>query len=144
MDLDAATRIEALKADWPNNIALQCFDAGYFKTLPPDGQARLLKCLNSGIDNPDSEMGCYACRPSDYDDFKPFFSKVVARYHKVPEDARQVNDWSLAGVEGLPEDGVLDIARLGLPPLSMRVRVGRNLKDLPLPGSMTKADRIRL
>ncbi len=144
MTLNPVAKIAALKADCPNNIAIQCFDPAYFATLPEPLKARLLKCLKSGIANPDSEMGCYACQPSDYDDLKPFFSKVLARYHKVPVDARHVNNWSLEGVEGLPSGGVLDIARLGLPALSMRVRVGRNLKDFPLPGSMTKADRIRL
>jgi creatine kinase len=39
---------------------------------------------------------------------------------------KHVNDWSLEGVEGLPEGGVLDLAALGQPALSMRVRVGRN------------------
>jgi protein-arginine kinase len=52
-----------------------------------------------------------------------------------------VNDWSLAGVEGLPAGGVLDLQALGLPELSMRVRVGRNLKAFPLPGAMSKKDR---
>lgn len=141
---DPVAKIEALKADWPNNIAVQCFDPAYFATLADNDKARLLKCLNSGIENPDSEMGCYACQPSDYDDFKPFFARVLARYHNVPEDACHVNDWSLEGVDGLPADGVLDIAKLRLPALSMRVRVGRNLKGFPLPAAMTKGDRIRL
>jgi creatine kinase len=44
----------------------------------------------------------------------------------------------LQGVQGLPESGVLDLGDLGLPELSMRVRVGRNLADFPLPGAMTK------
>ncbi len=144
MASDLIAKIEALKTAWPNNIAVQCFDPVYFGTLSDAHKSRLLKCLNSGIENPDSEMGCYACQPSDYDDFKPFFAKVLARYHKVPEGARHRNDWSLKNVDGLPEDGVLDFARLGLPALSMRVRSGRNLKDFPLPGSMTMEDRIRL
>ena len=84
-------------------------------------------------ENPDSGMGCYACQPEDYDRFKPFFSKALAKYHGVAEDAKHVNDWSLEGVEGLPEGGELDIAALGLDELSMRVRVGRNLKAFPLP-----------
>ena len=144
MTVDPVAKIEALKAERPDNIALQCFDPAYFATLPQDLKRRLLKCLNSGIENPDSELGCYACQPSDYDDLKPFFSKVLARYHKVPEDAQHENSWSLKGVDGLPKDGVLDISRLGLPALSMRVRTGRNLMDFPLPGSMTKEDRVRL
>ncbi len=141
---DTLVRIAALKADHPQNIALQSFDPAYFATLNADGQSRLMKCLNSGIENPDSEMGCYACQPGDYDKFRPFFAKVLARYHKVPEDARHTNDWTLEGVDGLPANGVLDIAELGLPALSMRVRVGRNLADFPLPGSMTRDDRTAL
>ena len=141
---ESVARIEALKDEWPDNIAVQCFDPSYFATLSDAHKARLLKCLNSGIENPDSEMGCYACQPSDYDDFKPFFSKALARHHKVAEDARHLSNWSLKDVEGLPEDGVLDIAKLGLPAMSLRVRTARNLKDFPLPGSMSKQDRMRL
>lgn len=141
---DQLDRIAKLKSENPQNIALQCFDPAYLATLDENGQARLMTCLNSGIENPDSEMGCYACQPSDYDDFRPFFAKALAAYHKVPDDARHANDWSLAGVEGLPEGGVLDLAALGLPELSMRVRVGRNLADFPLPGSMTRDDRVAL
>jgi creatine kinase len=39
---------------------------------------------------------------------------------------------------------VLDLAALGLPELSMRVRVGRNLADFPMPGGMTKDQRVAL
>ena len=83
-------------------------------------------------------------QPSDYDRFKKFFSKVISDYHSVPEDATHTNDWNLSGVEGLPEDGQLNLEALGLPALSMRVRVGRNLADFPLPGAMTKDDRVNL
>ena len=141
---DLVNKIMALKPQWPDNIAISCFDPVYFSTLSDHQKLRLLKCLNSGIENPDSEMGCYACQPSDYDDFKPFFSKVLARRHNVSETAQHVNNWSFRGVADLPEDGILDIAKLGLPALSIRVRVGRNLKDFPLPGSMTKTDRVDL
>jgi hypothetical protein len=97
-----------------------------------------------GIENPDSGMGVYACQPDDYDRFKPFFSKALAKYHKVAEDAKHTNNWSLEGVAGLPEDGVLDISKLGLPELSMRVRTGRNLKEFPLPGAMSQEQRCEL
>jgi creatine kinase len=54
-----------------------------------------------------------------------------------------VTNWSLDGIAGLPEGGQLDMAQLGLKDeLSMRVRVGRNLTTFPLPGAMTKAQRI--
>ncbi len=52
--------------------------------------------------------------------------------------------WSLEGVNGLREGAKLDLRQLGLgSPVSMRVRVGRNLTSFPLPGAMTKADRIK-
>jgi cyclophilin family peptidyl-prolyl cis-trans isomerase/protein-arginine kinase len=136
-------RISALLKENPDNICLNTFDLEYYNSLG-DLKPAFLRCLASGIENPDSGMGCYACQPEDYDRFKPFFSKALAKYHKVAEDAKHVNDWSLDGVEGLPEGGVLDISQLGLPELSMRVRVGRNLKAFPLPGAMSQEDRCNL
>ena len=141
---DILARIATLQPANPQNIALQSFDRSYFDSLDATAQARLLQCMNSGIENPDSEMGCYACQPGDYDALRPFFAKALAAYHKVGEDARHMNNWSLDGVAGLPGDGVLDMANLGLPALSMRVRVGRNLADFPLPGAMTRDDRVAL
>jgi len=81
--------------------------------------------------------------PHDYDTFRPFFKKVLAEYHKVLEDAQHVTSWNLDGIEGLPADGILDLQKLGFTQeLSMRVRVGRNLLDFPLPGAMTRKDRV--
>jgi protein-arginine kinase len=137
-------KIAGLLKGNPDNICLNTFDVTYFNSLSDDLKPDFIKCLASGIENPDSGMGCYACQPADYDRFKPFFSKALAKYHKVAEDAKHVNNWSLDGVEGLPEGGVLDISKLGLPELSMRVRVGRNLKEFPLPGAMTQEDRCNL
>jgi hypothetical protein len=83
--------------------------------------------------------------PTDYDDFKPFFKAALETYHKVDLSTQtHVNNWDFAGVEGLPEGGQLDLAKLGLPALSMRVRTGRNLNKYKLPGSMTKEDRINI
>lgn len=90
-------------------------------------------------------MGCYACLPSDYDDLKPFFNKALELYHKVNlSEKKHENNWSLEGIEGLPEGGKLDLEALGLPPLSMRVRTGRNLKKYPLPASMSKEERVNM
>merc|ERR1719313_1573142 len=50
----------------------------------------------------------------------------------------------LSGVAGLPESGELNLEDLGLPALSMRVRTGRNLNKYPLPGAMTKDDRVNM
>jgi ATP:guanido phosphotransferase, C-terminal catalytic domain len=91
----------------------------------------------------------YAQRPDDYEVFYEAFDKVVREYHKIEGDFRHVNNWDLSTkAEKLIalgcSDGVLDLARLGLESSSMRVRIGRNLCDFPLPGSMTELDRTAL
>jgi hypothetical protein len=129
----------ALKPQAPNNIAVQMFDPDYYKSLSPDQQTLFLKCLDSGRENSDSSMGCYANYPTDYETFKPFFKKALGAYHKVNLDEKKhVSNWDFKGVAGLPESGVLDLSQLGIPPLSMRVRTARNLNKFPMPASMTK------
>ena len=144
---------------------LELKEDGTLDGMDPEDLAKLIKCAKTGLENFDSGLGCYAMEPADYDRFAFFFDRVCNDYHKNPEgDKIHSTNWSLEGAEGLPEDGVLDIEKLGLTtPLSMRVRVGRNLTSFPLPGkvhcafeatvcvakgacvflgAMTKADRI--
>jgi hypothetical protein len=142
---DIVKLINDLKKDHPDNITVQTFDESFYNTLSDELKPRFLHCLQSGYENPDSHMGCYACYVDDYELFKPFFKKALEAYHKVDlSKTKHVNNWSLEGVEGLPADGKLDLAALGLPALSMRVRTGRNLTKFPLPGAMTKEDRINM
>ena len=134
-----------LRDKWPENIAVQSFDLDYYKSLSFEHKQRLLLCMKSGIETPTSQVGCYANFPDDYDVLKPFFTKVLEAYHKVDlSKVKHINNWSLAGIEGLPASGKLDISQIGLPPLSMRVRTGRNLKKFPLPASMTQQQRVDL
>jgi len=147
---DAASRqaaivkkIMAIKESNPGNIAIASFDEAAFNGMSEADQGRLLKVMASGIGNPGSEMGCYAMGPTDYDDFYDFFKKALGRYHKVNLDEKKhSNDWELKGKEGLPADGVLDVAAFGIKePLSMRIRTARNLKKFPLAGAMSEEDR---
>jgi creatine kinase len=138
-------KIAAIKESNPNNIAVAQFDEAYFNSLASDqDKTDFLQCMASGIENADSGMGCYAVRPDDYSKFEPYFIKCLEAYHKVDLSGGKVhvNNWDLSGCEGLPEGGVLDLANLGLPALSVRARVGRNFNKFPLPGAMTKQDRI--
>ena len=145
-DAEKVKQLLELKAKCPDNIAVQCFDETYYNSLPDDAtKTTFLKCLDSGREIPDSIVGCYANHPSDYETFESFFKVVLSKYHKVDLDKKShTNNWSLKGVEGLPDGGKLDLTALGLPALSMRVRTGRNLKKFPLPGSMTKDDRVTM
>ena len=38
-------------------------------------------CVQTGIDNPDSGLGCYAMTPLDYQKFSGFFDRVIRDYH---------------------------------------------------------------
>jgi len=144
MGAEIVEKLTAAKVSNPDNLCAKLFDEAYYKGLPEEQQGDFIKVVKSGAENPDSGCGCYAMKPEDYDRFAPFLGKIVAEYHKVPEGTKHVNDWSLAGAEGLPEDGKLDLTALGLGELSMRVRVGRNLADFPLPGAMSEDDRRNL
>lgn len=132
-------KAEKVRASHPNNLAARFLTKEVFAKYSAEQQDVLVKCTQTGIDNPDSTTGCYAMTPSDYEVFSDFFDPVIRAYHKAPKDAVHVTDWDASNVG---KGGVLDVTDLGLDELSMRVRVGRNLKSFNLPGSMTKKERI--
>jgi hypothetical protein len=53
---EMAAKVAELAAANPENIALQSFDGEYYAGLAPELQTRLLACLSSGIENPDSQV----------------------------------------------------------------------------------------
>ena len=61
--------ITAIKTSHPNNLCCRHFDLDYFSGLSADKRAGLLKIMSSGIDNPDSGLGCYAMQPGDYETY---------------------------------------------------------------------------
>jgi len=72
-------------------------------------------------------------------------NEVIKAYHKIKGEVKHITNWDLSTkADKLPAGGKLDLTKLGLGTTSMRVRVGRNLKDFPLPGAMSKEDRIKL
>ena len=179
--------MDKVKKSQPENLCAKHLDKAYYKSLEGEDRDTFYKCVKTGIDNPDSGMGCYAMTPAgenrafelaatkpprppppfrafcsptivrnpsgaadpaaaavtDLSKFKPFFSKVIGEYHKKdPKCAlKHENNWDISGVG---EGGVLDLQKIGMTePISMRVRVGRNLAAFNLPGAMDKAERIK-
>ncbi|KAI8899651.1 ATP:guanido phosphotransferase [Globomyces pollinis-pini] len=133
----------------PDNLMAKHFSEAYYNGLPEDKKVRLLKICRSGGDNADSSLGMYAQQPDDYDVFFDYFDKVIREYHKISGPLQHVTNWDLSTRQARLEalgcgDGKLDLTKLGLGKTSMRVRVGRNLSSFPLPGSMTKQDRIQM
>lgn len=134
----------AAKESHPSNLSAKHFDMGYYDALPAELKPRFLKMVQSGAENADSGMGVYAMYPDDYEVFEGYLGGVIAEYHKIAGTIEHTTNWNLKNIPGLPADGKLDLAKLGLPVTSMRVRVGRNLQAFPLPGAMTKDDRINM
>jgi len=134
------TTLEGIRKTNPDNRACKYMTRELFFSYPPEQREILYKCIKSGVENPDSGIGCYIMSPNDLKEFSKFFQPLIYDYHKAAQGSVHVTDWDASGVG---EKGVLDVTKLGLSELSMRVRVGRNLKQFNLPGAMDKAERIR-
>jgi len=112
------------------------------KHMSNDEAKLFFKCICTGIENPDSSLGCYAMTPSDYSKtgvMGSFFENIVRDYHvgDTSIEKEHVTDWSINGAN-------YDVKKLGCDEeLSMRVRVGRNLNGFHLPGAMDKEERIK-
>jgi protein-arginine kinase len=133
-------KVEELRAKWPENRCLKYLTRDVMGSYSSTQQEVLVAITKTGVDNPDSSLGCYAMQPLDYDEYARFFDPLIRDYHKAGATAKHVTDWDASDVG---EQGVLDVGQLGLSELSMRVRVGRNLANFNLPGRMSREERIR-
>lgn len=131
--------LDEVRAANPGNLCAKHLTTELFNSFGKEQQQILEQCARTGVENPTSALGCYAMTPSDYDVLNAFFNPVIREYHGAADDAVHVTDWDASDVG---ENGILDMSKLGLDELSMRVRVGRNLTSFNLPGAMDKEERI--
>jgi len=136
--------VQKVRESHPSNLSAKHFCLDYFQSLSPQLKERFVKVIRSGAENADSGVGVYAMYPDDYEVFKPFMDGVIREYHKISGEVHHVTNWDLSGLPNLPAGQKLDLSALGLGTTSMRVRVGRNLAQFPLPGAMNLNDRISL
>ena len=107
-----------------------------FETLKDKKTANgftLEKAIKSGIENVDSEIGVYAGDEESYEVFAPLFDKIIQEYHGF--SATDVHESNL-NADDLDVKG-LDSSYI----LSTRIRVGRNIKDMPLGAAISKEQR---
>lgn len=145
-------KLKKIKESHPKNLTAKHLTEEFINGLEPNDQKILYRCTLSGLDNQDSNLGCYAMTPEDYEKFKDFFDKVIREYHSDDTgEKKHITDWSLAkpksedpeeAKSARGEDDKLCFGALGLSDVSMRIRVGRNVKGFNLPGMMTKEERI--
>jgi hypothetical protein len=93
----------------------------------------------SGTVELDSDVGCYLLSPANLRDLGAFFDPLIRDYHHAPARATAVIGWELSTADG---GGSCDLSAFGLAPVSMRVRVARNLETFHLPASMDRAERV--
>jgi creatine kinase len=134
-------RIRTIRGTNPGNLMARHFDEDYFRSLDGPSRQRLRRIITSGVENPDSQMGAYAMNPEDYDQFAPMLDPMIRDFHGIPAQTAIAHqaDWDtgamscdLAAIDGRLKD------------VSMRVRVARNLSAFPLPGAMSKEQRVAL
>jgi len=95
----------------------------------------LLDAINSGVKNPDSGIGIYAGDTESYRLFAPIFDKIIEEYHgfsKSDMHKSNLNPRDLSAPNPDPDGEYI---------LSTRIRVGRNLDELPLGPAISDEQR---
>ena len=133
--------IREIRETNPENLMARHFDEDYFRALDDPLRRRLTRIIATGIENPDSQMGAYAMNPDDYDLFAPMLDPMIRDYHGIAAatEIAQTHDWDTGRTSC--DLGAIDSR---LEDVSMRVRVARNLSTFPLPGAMSKEQRVGL
>jgi creatine kinase len=132
-------QIASIKQSDPQNLMARHFDSDYFESLDKALQQQLTKIIKTGIKNPNSSMGAYAMNPQDYDTFSQILDPMIRDYHGITDGTKiaQKHDWDTSITSC--DLGAIDQR---LRDVSMRVRVARNVSTFPLPGAMSKEQRI--
>ena len=62
--LPLVTQVDKVRKSQPGNLCAKHLDKAYYKSLEGEDRDTFYKCVKTGIDNPDSGMGCYAMTPA--------------------------------------------------------------------------------
>jgi len=95
----------------------------------------LEQAIRSGVENPDSSIGVYAGDTESYQLFAPLFDPIIEAYHgfKPGDHHRSELDPSKLNAPNPDPEGAFIV--------STRIRVGRNVADLPLGPAISKSQR---
>ncbi|WP_457744411.1 phosphagen kinase [Sulfurimonas sp.] len=98
----------------------------------------LAQAINSGVQNPDSSIGAYVGDEESYEVFALLFDPIIEEYHgftKSDKHKSNLNPDDLNAPNPDPKGEYI---------LSTRIRVGRNVKDLPLGPAISKEQRSKV
>ncbi|WP_245600592.1 phosphagen kinase [Sulfurospirillum arcachonense] len=95
----------------------------------------LSNAINSGVQNLDSGIGIYAGDEESYSLFAPLFNPIISDYHHFEADDKHKSNLNIDNLNAPDLDPKNEFI------LSTRIRVGRNLKDMPLGTAISKEQR---
>ena len=95
----------------------------------------LQQAINSGVVNLDSGIGVYAGDEESYETFAPLFDPIIQEYHGFSKSDNHHSDFDAAALNAGNPDPEGEYI------LSTRIRVGRNVADLPLGPAISKEQR---
>ncbi|MBI9090034.1 MAG: arginine kinase [Desulfobacterium sp.] len=96
----------------------------------------LEQAIRSGIRNPDSSIGIYAGDAESYQLFSKIFIPVIEAYHGCPTNRIHRSDLTKASLS----DSDLSCGHIQ----SFRIRVARNIANLPFPPLIDSATRVKV
>ncbi len=95
----------------------------------------LAQAINSGVQNPDSSIGLYAGDADSYETFAPLFDPIIQAYHGFSKEENHRSSFNPDDLNAPNPDPEGDYI------LSTRIRVGRNVADLPLGPAISREER---
>jgi creatine kinase/arginine kinase len=95
----------------------------------------LAQAINSGVKNPDSGIGAYVGDEESYDVFSALFDPIIKEYHGFSKDDKHKSNLNPDDLDAPNPDPKGEYI------LSTRIRVARNVKDLPLGTAISKEQR---
>jgi len=95
----------------------------------------LQQAINSGVQNPDSGIGAYVGDEESYEVFAPLFDKIIEEYHGFSKDDKHKSNLNPDDLNA-PNSDTSDKYIL-----STRIRVARNVKNIPLGPAISKEQR---
>jgi len=106
---------------------------GELKSLKTKSGYTIDMAINSGLKNPDSNIGIYAGDEESYELFGSIFDPIIEEYHGFTQEDKHKTSLH---VEDL-KDATFDDEHI----ISTRIRVGRNLAEFPLGTNISTAQR---
>ncbi len=111
----------------------EVFDA--LNTVQTKHGFTLEQAINSGVQNPDSSIGVYAGDKESYFTFAALFDPIIEDYHGFKTTDKHTSDLDTAHLHASNPDPE------GKYILSTRIRVGRNVDNMPLGPAISKEAR---